>query len=313
MADGAIEIVVRAITHDGRRMLGSIVDTNDELVKLYGREARNDAASVDEDYLSQLRTVERAVSHTISLIRNLRQAFELGQASNTITDYIQNSLVVTAAQIAEIGKRISQRHPIQETDGHALSERFLAESSELLHFFQYAHRLAERLSTTRIERVRLETELSRAIRDISHRHPGIDWARTGTNLTHSLIVSRGAIYLLFKELVSNSFKYRHPDHPIRIRAEDREDEGQIQIEFEDNGIGIPSEDCARAIFEFGQRSDNAVRLDSSRQGNSHSQGMGLAIVRLITDYLGATVVAKSTVGKGATFVIRLPAGSGGEK
>jgi signal transduction histidine kinase len=72
------------------------------------------------------------------------------------------------------------------------------------------------------------------------------------------------------------------------------DQGQIQILVKDAGIGIP-EEIKPKIF---------TPLFTTK---SKGQGFGLAVCKRVTEAQGGTISYESQVGKGATFMIILPA------
>ncbi|CAG1772961.1 partial Sensor protein ZraS, partial [uncultured bacterium] len=71
--------------------------------------------------------------------------------------------------------------------------------------------------------------------------------------------------------------------------------GLVQISFTDHGTGIPDE-VKPKLFQpkFSTKTDG--------------MGLGLAIVKKTIDDLGGTITIESTVGKGTTVVIGIPAG-----
>ncbi len=78
------------------------------------------------------------------------------------------------------------------------------------------------------------------------------------------------------------------------------DEGDVVLEVEDDGPGIPAEDRERVF-------DRLVRLEDSRDVRSGGAGLGLPIARGIAVAHGGTLVHgdDGTLG-GARFVLRLP-------
>ncbi len=77
----------------------------------------------------------------------------------------------------------------------------------------------------------------------------------------------------------------------------------MEVEVQDNGIGIPEADQKR-IFEKFYRTDQA---DVRRERGT---GLGLAIVKGIVDAHGGGIRVESQVGSGSTFTIRLPRAQG---
>ena len=68
-----------------------------------------------------------------------------------------------------------------------------------------------------------------------------------------------------------------------------------EFSIRDNGKGIP-EKYQQKIFQIFQ----------SIEGDKHSTGIGLSIVKKIIDFYGGTIRLDSEVGKGTTFVLSLP-------
>jgi len=108
---------------------------------------------------------------------------------------------------------------------------------------------------------------------------------------------------LFQNLISNALKFRG-EKPCLINIHSRPAEGakreagHWEIFVEDNGIGFDQKNAER-IFALFQR----LHGRSAYEGT----GMGLAICRRIVEHHQGTITALGSPGKGATFVITLPA------
>ena len=73
----------------------------------------------------------------------------------------------------------------------------------------------------------------------------------------------------------------------------------VVIRVEDTGDGIAAEDLSRIWERF-------YRTDSARSKDSSGTGLGLALVKELTEAMGGTVMAESVVGQGSCFTVRLP-------
>ena len=102
---------------------------------------------------------------------------------------------------------------------------------------------------------------------------------------------------LVASLIENALKYSCAGTPIRISA--MEDNGQILLAVEDEGIGIEPAD-RRQIFE------PFFRSKSARLMGTTGTGLGLSIVIRIASALNATLQVDSSVGQGSTFRVYLP-------
>jgi signal transduction histidine kinase len=98
-------------------------------------------------------------------------------------------------------------------------------------------------------------------------------------------------------LIENAVKHTEPGDEIRIGA--RYEDGQAVVAVADSGSGIAAEQL-EPIF------DRFARLDAGRSRDRGGVGLGLAIVKAIAEAHGGTARARSTVGQGSVFEIRLP-------
>jgi two-component system, OmpR family, heavy metal sensor histidine kinase CusS len=73
---------------------------------------------------------------------------------------------------------------------------------------------------------------------------------------------------------------------------------QCEVSVSDNGCGIDAEHIPRVFDRF-------YRADSSR--SSHGTGLGLALVKSITDLHGGTATLSSEPGRGTTVILTFPA------
>lgn len=101
-------------------------------------------------------------------------------------------------------------------------------------------------------------------------------------------------------LVSNAVKYTPDGGGVRISLETRRD--VVVVCVADEGLGISEQDQAQLFTEF-FRSNNPVAV--AQPGT----GLGLAIVKRIVDRHRGTVEVESTMGRGSTFTVTLPAAS----
>lgn len=99
-------------------------------------------------------------------------------------------------------------------------------------------------------------------------------------------------------LVSNALKFtQQGEVVVRIRREGR----QVRIDVQDTGSGIPRDAQAR-IFEMFERVDTAPGPRAS------GVGLGLYIVKSLTQMMGGTVALSSEPGRGSQFTVWLPTG-----
>jgi CheY-like chemotaxis protein len=100
-------------------------------------------------------------------------------------------------------------------------------------------------------------------------------------------------------LLTNAAKYTPTGGRIRLEA--CRTDSHVIISVRDTGIGIPPEKLPKMFEPFAQGKQSLCRSEGGL-------GLGLTIVRTLTELHGGTVVARSDgVGKGCEFTVTLPA------
>ncbi len=103
---------------------------------------------------------------------------------------------------------------------------------------------------------------------------------------------------VFGNLLNNSCKYTGPGGRIRVTAERQGSD--VLVTVGDTGAGIPPDKLA-GIFEM------FAQVDRSLERSQGGLGIGLTLVKQLTEMHGGTVEARSAgEGQGSEFVVRLP-------
>ncbi len=106
---------------------------------------------------------------------------------------------------------------------------------------------------------------------------------------------------VLQNLVGNALKFTQQGE---VRLALRRDGAQLVAEVVDTGPGIAPEALSAIFEEYRQAGDARAR----REGT----GLGLAIARRFVEMHHGTISAASTLGKGSTFTVRLPAAAAPE-
>lgn len=109
---------------------------------------------------------------------------------------------------------------------------------------------------------------------------------------------------VFSNLLSNALKYTPEQGTITVRVSTAEADGTgsrgvLRVEVQDSGVGIPEADLAKLFDKFYQAKNVPLV-------NEKGSGLGLALVKHVTEAHGGRVNVRSTVGSGSTFIIELP-------
>ncbi len=118
-----------------------------------------------------------------------------------------------------------------------------------------------------------------------------------SQLPRFICCDREKISQILINLVSNAVKYTPAGKSVDIRIESEKNE--LLLEVIDTGQGIP-EEKQRAVFEAFEQVDNT--LSRHYEGT----GLGLALVKKLTQLLEGAISLESTLGEGSHFTVRLP-------
>ena len=103
---------------------------------------------------------------------------------------------------------------------------------------------------------------------------------------------------LFSNLVGNAIKYTPSGGRVTVTLAG-ETGHRIRFEVADTGIGIPESEQPRLFSEF-------FRAENAKAFKEEGTGLGLVIVKEITDRLKGTLSVESTEGEGTRFTCLLP-------
>ena len=104
---------------------------------------------------------------------------------------------------------------------------------------------------------------------------------------------------LLDNLVNNAVKYAPRNTDIRIRI--WEDDGEVFFTIYNQGVGLSEVDKMKIFHKFS-------RLSAKPTGGESSTGLGLSIVKMLTEMHGGKINAESDgIDKGVQFTLTIPA------
>jgi signal transduction histidine kinase len=103
--------------------------------------------------------------------------------------------------------------------------------------------------------------------------------------------------LILSNLINNAVKFSFDDGTITIQV--WTEMGLLLVSVHNNGVDI-SDDYQQLIF------DRFKRIDTSITSINRGHGLGLSIIKSLTDLLGGEIRFQSDKEKGTTFMIEIP-------
>ncbi|WP_298817267.1 sensor histidine kinase [Chloroflexus sp.] len=116
----------------------------------------------------------------------------------------------------------------------------------------------------------------------------------------TVMLDHHLIERVITNLVSNAIKYTPSDGEVVVSARATSDGHSIEIRVSDTGQGIPAEAQVRIFDRFYQARSSDRR---------HGAGLGLYFCRLAVEAHGGSIALESEIGKGSTFIVKLPLGT----
>jgi two-component system sensor histidine kinase CpxA len=116
--------------------------------------------------------------------------------------------------------------------------------------------------------------------------------------TLELIGDREALRSAFENVLRNAVRYSPPGSQLLVRAQ--RSAASIEVEFEDQGPGVPEKDLAMIFEPF-------YRVDASRDRAVGGEGLGLAIAARAVALHHGSIEARNRQGTGLAVRIILPA------
>lgn len=98
--------------------------------------------------------------------------------------------------------------------------------------------------------------------------------------------------------MSNAIKYTEPGGEIRVSLEALPG-GRYRFVCVDNGIGMSQEFLKHITEDY-------VRAEDSRISKVQGTGLGMSIVKGLTELMGGTLTVESELGKGSRFTVEVP-------
>jgi signal transduction histidine kinase/CheY-like chemotaxis protein/ligand-binding sensor domain-containing protein len=121
------------------------------------------------------------------------------------------------------------------------------------------------------------------------------------NVTGTYLFDKGNWEKILFNLLSNAIKFTASNGAVQVAIQEVEfnDELAIQLVVMDSGIGIKEEALPKLFDRFYQVDDTTTR-------EQEGTGIGLALVKELTELMRGSISVESKVGEGTTFTVLLP-------
>jgi signal transduction histidine kinase len=148
-----------------------------------------------------------------------------------------------------------------------------------------------------------ETDIAELVRNTldSYRYQieqqGFEFEESIDSNLPAVPVDREAIARALVNLVNNALKYSCEEKFLGVKL--YRDQSAVKLEVADHGIGIERRDQSKIFEKFYRAGDPLVH-------NTKGSGLGLSLVRHISQAHGGDIAVESTPGRGSRFILSLP-------
>lgn len=116
----------------------------------------------------------------------------------------------------------------------------------------------------------------------------------GVHPTLAVSADRDLFFQVLENLISNAVKYSPQGAEIEIESHYKDH--KIALNVRDHGAGISADEQKKLFQKF-------QRLSTQPTGGEQSVGLGLSLVKHLTERMGGEVYCTSTLGHGSTFTV----------
>ncbi len=273
-------------------------DKNGEPIELVGT-----IADITERKLAEIELLKLNQELEARVVERTQELIEMNRDKDEILSIAAHDLrnplggILLQSTLAKMFYEKGQIQQAQERIGDI--EKTVQRMNEIITNLLNSHSLDIGKYPFEFEEYECETILTMVIDTFAAQahHKGIHIHTRYAN-TSIAYVDKQAFREVIENLLSNAVKYSPHDKNIHVTIETTPAE-TLQVKVKDEGPGISADDQKRLFGKF-------VRLSAKPTGSESSSGLGLSIVKKITELMHGTIRCESTIGEGATFIVEFP-------
>lgn len=164
--------------------------------------------------------------------------------------------------------------------------------------------MAAKIDNQSMTFVKQEENLSKLTNDV------VQKIREGVGRQHSIVMDvqpslfvhgdHTALTSMITNLIENAVKYSSPDSLIEVNLQYSNSDSKARLSIADQGIGISEEDKTKIFTKF-------YRVGSEETRKTKGTGLGLFLVKQLTEYHNGKIYVLDNTPKGSIFIIEIPA------
>lgn len=240
------------------------------------------------------------------------QMSQLGQRFDEMADAIERDRDLERQLIGDVAHELRTPLMAIQATVEAIQDGVFPADEEHLNTISYETRRLGRLVEALLHLNRLENgtaEIKRTVVNLSTVCGGLSTTHEAllqdsgimffTDITPNVLVigDQDLLSQAIANLLSNAVRYT-PENGM-VTLELTRDNGYARIAVKDTGVGIAPDDLKKVFSRF-------WRADAARESVGGGLGIGLALVKEVTDQHFGEVSVESILGEGSIFTMRIP-------
>ncbi|MBS1493891.1 MAG: tetratricopeptide repeat-containing sensor histidine kinase [Bacteroidetes bacterium] len=224
-------------------------------------------------------------------INNQKNEF-LGIASHDLRDPI-SSIHAIAEILREENIKLNESEIVEYSDGIIkLSEKLLGLLKNLLN----VNRIESGSYNYTFNTVNLNIIAEEIVRQYkgSAEEKNIEVLLERSAKAANIKADEYSIEQILSNLISNGIKFTYPGKKVYVRI--TENDKKIKLQIEDEGQGVKPTELNKLFEKF-------AKISSKPTGGELSTGLGLSIVKKLTEIMKGTIAVESEPGKGTKFTL----------
>lgn len=256
-------------------------------------------SSKDIHFISRIRELLRdSILQKSGEIESLnKQLIEMNNALDTYAYTISHDLKNPLSAIKVSTEFLQYRQDVKPDMLKKMTTNILDSVDIILNMLDKIHQFSK-ASSFKFTRETIDPEsFVQEIIDVSKQRFGSNNVQVEVKQLLPVSGEKTLLYQLFLNLIGNAIKYSSKSQSALVMIDSLQTDNGVIYTIKDNGIGIAEEEL-KTIYEMFKRMSNAKGFEGS--------GVGMAIVKRITDKLGIDITIKSKIGEGTIIKLMFP-------
>jgi two-component system, OmpR family, phosphate regulon sensor histidine kinase PhoR len=235
---------------------------------------------------------------SVQTLRSFRKEMQLARMQKNFLLSVTHEFKSPLASIKLYLQTIA-KHPLDKEKELSFINKAIADTERLDNLLENAL-LANRVDHEGYTFNKEEINFSALLRLLVQKYnSGLDKSRIEALVQESLIISADklAITLLVNNLIENAIKYSLPDSTIIVELVG--DAKQLTLRVIDEGRGIPDSEKGNVFRKF-------YRIGNEETRNTKGTGLGLYLVKYITESHNGKITIRDNKPRGSIFEIKFP-------